>query len=69
MHKFLNRLARKNDKCEAPARLNTLSTLSPDIKLDGKQPLYQVTLCYQIGIGNTFNPLGGITAYAITVAR
>lgn len=60
---------KKNTNCEAPARLDTLGTLSPDNKLYGKQPLYQVTLCYQIGIGNTFNRLGNITAYAIAVAR
>lgn len=63
------RAGKTNDNCEAPARLDTLGTLSPDPKLDGKQPLYQVTLCYQIGISNTFNKLGNITAYAIAVAR
>ncbi|AHF79104.1 Flp pilus assembly protein (plasmid) [Sodalis praecaptivus] len=63
------RAGKKNNNCEAPARLDTLGTLSPDNNLYGKQPLYQVTLCYQIGMSNTFNKLGNITAYAIAVAR
>ncbi|MEN3262213.1 tight adherence pilus pseudopilin TadF [Sodalis endosymbiont of Spalangia cameroni] len=63
------RAGKKSDNCEAPARLDTLGALSPDNNLYGKQPLYQVTLCYQIGMSNTFNKLRNITAYAIAVAR
>ncbi|WP_246580125.1 tight adherence pilus pseudopilin TadF [Candidatus Sodalis endolongispinus] len=63
------RAGKGDDTCESSIERTTLENLSPTTPQDGKIPIYQVTVCYSVDIGQALPKLGNITSHAIAVAR